>query len=77
MSEAEDRSKSLPASKILIAGTILGAVAIAGFIGLWVILGELGVSDTPRLVTSICLPPGILTLIGGGLLLSRLSQLQR
>ncbi len=52
--------KNIP--RIVIAGTILGTVGIVLFISVWLILGSMNVDALPRLVISVCLPPGLLTI---------------
>ena len=48
------------------AGAILGVVAILLFVGFWLVLGALGAEQIPRLLLSLCVPPG---LIGAGILI--------
>lgn len=48
------------------AGAILGVVAILLFVGFWLVLGQFGVEQVPRLLLSLCVPPG---LIGAGILI--------
>ncbi|GAB4509879.1 MAG: hypothetical protein OHK0046_05660 [Anaerolineae bacterium] len=46
--------------RIVLSGAVLGALGIGAFIGVWILLGSMGVADFPRLVAAICVPPGIL-----------------
>jgi len=52
-------------SRIGIAGAVLGIFAIGLFIVLWAILGEIGLSDFPRIVASVCVPPTVLAFLFG------------
>ncbi|MDZ4670202.1 MAG: hypothetical protein SH821_04985 [Phototrophicales bacterium] len=52
-------------SRIGLTGAVIGAVAIGLFILLWVILGNMGMSDFPRIIASVCVPPTLLSLLFG------------
>jgi hypothetical protein len=56
-------------SRVGVAGALLGVVAVALFIGLWIGLGSLGWDVFPRLVAAVCVPPGVLSAIVGGYIL--------
>lgn len=56
-------------SRIGIAGAVIGVVAVAMFMGLWIVLGNANVDDFPRLVISVCVPPAIMTAIIGAFIL--------
>ena len=50
-------------SRASIAGAILGVVGIILFVILWIVLGQFGLSQPPRLILSLCLPPAILAVL--------------
>ena len=50
-------------------GFVLGVLAIILFIVLWLVLGSLNVSQFPRLMISICLPPAIIAALIGAYML--------
>jgi len=50
---------------------ILSVLGIALFGGLWVVLGDAGMSAFPRLFISMCIPPALIALIVGGYFLMR------
>lgn len=60
-------------SKLLIrttiAGLILAFIGVAVFGGMWILLGEIGLDDFPRLVVSFCLPPAAIAGIIGAYML--------
>jgi hypothetical protein len=58
-------------SRGLVAGALLAVLGIGLFIGLWVIMGSMGVSNAARLLVSLCIPPAIIALIIGGYVLLR------
>lgn len=62
-------------SKRLIRASVVGVglaiVGILAFIGLWMLLGNAGMADAPRLFTSMCVPPLVIALILGGYALLR------
>jgi len=51
--------------RVAIAGAALAVVGIGSFIGLWILLGEAGFSDVPRLFASMCIPPALIAGIIG------------
>ncbi len=53
-------------SRAGIVGAVLGVVGILLFLGFWVVLGQAGTAQAPRLFLSLCIPPA---LIGIGMLL--------
>lgn len=55
-------------------GVGLSVIAIVVFIVLWVVLGNLGMDQLPRLLLSLCLPPLIIALVVGGYALMRRSR---
>lgn len=50
-------------TRIVLSGAVIGALGIGLFLGSWILLGNLGVDDLARIVVSVCLPPGILTIV--------------
>jgi hypothetical protein len=58
-------------SRGLVAGAVLAVLGIGLFIGLWVIMGSMGVSNAARLLVSLCIPPAIIALIIGAYVLLR------
>lgn len=52
-------------SRIGMIGAVLGIFIIGLFIVLWGILGEIGMSNFPRIVASVCVPPTILAFLFG------------
>lgn len=52
-------------SRVALAGLILAGVGIALFIVLWIVLGQAGLEAVPRLIASICIPPGVIAVILG------------
>ncbi|MCU0479981.1 MAG: hypothetical protein MUE54_02070 [Anaerolineae bacterium] len=52
-------------SRIGIIGAILGIFTIGLFIILWSVLGNIGMSNFPRIVASVCVPPTILAFLFG------------
>lgn len=55
-----------------IIGLVLAVLAIILFVVLWLVLGSLNVSQFPRLMASLCLPPAaIAALIGIYMLFGR------
>ncbi len=66
MGEAPDsfvNKKTL--SRAGLAGAVLGVLGISSFLGLWLLLGALGVDTFARLVVAVCAPPGLLTILIG------------
>ena len=63
-------SKSPPSlkpalSKAAIAGAVLAVFGIVLFAVLWIVLGNAGLSQTPRLFAALCIPPGVIAAIIG------------
>jgi hypothetical protein len=52
-------------SRIGLIGAVLGTVTIGLFLLLWFVLGNMGMSDFPRIVASVCVPPTLLSLLFG------------
>jgi hypothetical protein len=52
-------------SRIGIIGAIFGIFIIGLFILLWSVLGGLGMSNFPRIVASVCIPPTVLAFLFG------------
>ena len=50
-------------------GVGLAVFGIVAFIILWVLLGNAGLENAPRLFLSLCVPPLLIVLIFGGFLL--------
>lgn len=48
-----------------IVGALLAVLGIGLFMGIWIILGNFGVADFPRLISALCIPPGIIAAIMG------------
>jgi hypothetical protein len=46
-----------------IAGAALGVFAIIAFVVLWVLLGQAGAQQIPRLFLSLCVPPALIGVI--------------
>ncbi|MEO8393562.1 MAG: hypothetical protein ABI700_11285 [Chloroflexota bacterium] len=46
-----------------IAGAALGVFGIVAFVILWVLLGQAGAEQIPRLFLSLCVPPALIGLI--------------
>lgn len=62
-------------SRAVIVGLGLAVSAVVLFGALWVLLGNAGVDQFPRLMLSICVPPALMAaLIGGFFLLVRPSK---
>lgn len=57
--------------RIAIVGAVLAVLGIVLFIVIWVIMGNAGVQQLPRLVVSVCLPPAIIAAILGVYILVR------
>ena len=62
-------SQNLP--RIAIIGAVLAVLGVVLFIVIWVMMGNAGVEQLPRLVVSICLPPAIIAAILGAYVLMR------
>ncbi len=52
-------------TRAAIAGVGLAALGIVLFVALWVLLGNAGMAQFPRLMVSLCVPPAIIALIIG------------
>lgn len=52
-----------------IAGLVLAGLGVGLFILVWIVLGEAGVADFPRLFASLCVPPAVIAAIVGGYML--------
>ena len=52
-------------SRASIVGAVLGVVGIILFVVLWVVFGQLGMTQIPRILLSLCVPPAILALLIG------------
>ena len=46
-----------------IAGAALGVFGIIAFVVLWVVLGQAGAEQIPRLFLSLCVPPALIGLM--------------
>lgn len=65
--------KILSRAAVVGLGLAVGAVVLFG--ALWVLLGNAGVEQFPRLMLSICVPPAVIAaLVGGFFLLVRPSK---
>ena len=59
-------------SRVSVLGVSLSIGGIALVVILWLVLGNLGLEQFPRLFISLCLPPAVMAgLIGGYILLVR------
>lgn len=67
-SESNDLNAKPSYTRIGILGAIVGIIAIVTFLGLWFLFED--VDTLPRLVIAVCVPPGIMTLIIGGYIVS-------
>lgn len=62
--------RTLSRASVLGVGLSVGGIAL--FVILWLVLGNLGLEQIPRLLISLCLPPAVMAgLIGGYILLVR------
>lgn len=62
-------------SRATLAGAALAMGGVGLFILLWVVLGNAGVDQFPRLILSMCVPPALIAaLVGGFFLLVRPSD---
>lgn len=52
-------------SRAAIVGVVLAIGGILLFLGLWVVLGQMGTSAAPRLFVSLCIPPAVIGVIIG------------
>lgn len=57
--------------RIAVIGAAFAVLGIVLFIVLWVMMGNAGVEQLPRLVVSVCLPPAIIAAILGVYILAR------
>lgn len=58
--------------RALVSGIVLAAVGIGLFIAIWVVLGNIGVDQFPRLILSLCVPPALMAgILGAYILLAR------
>jgi lipopolysaccharide export LptBFGC system permease protein LptF len=57
-----DGKRIVRASGVGVAFAIIGIVA---FIGLWIVLGQAGLANAPRLFTSMCVPPLLIAILFG------------
>ena len=46
-----------------IIGAILGVFGIISFVVIWVLLGQTGTGQVPRILLSLCIPPAMIGLI--------------
>jgi lipopolysaccharide export LptBFGC system permease protein LptF len=51
--------------RAMLAGVLLAAGGIVLFIVLWILLGNAGLDQFPRLIISLCLPPAAIALLVG------------
>jgi lipopolysaccharide export LptBFGC system permease protein LptF len=47
------------------AGVVLAALGLMLFLFIWFSLENVGIDQVPRLVLSVCAPPGLIALIAG------------
>ena len=48
-----------------VAGLVLAGGLIGLFFLIWIVMGELGAADFPRLVAAVCIPPGLISIVIG------------
>ena len=48
-----------------VAGVVLAGIGIGAFLVIWILLGQAGTSDFPRLMASLCLPPALVAAVIG------------
>lgn len=72
MSNTPLNGNNLP--RIAAIGAILAVFGIVLFLVLWAFMGSMGVDSLPRLIVSLCLPPAILAVILGVVILVRRSK---
>lgn len=65
MSQTPNPLDSRRLKRASIAGVALAAAGIVLFVLLWIVLGNAGVDQFPRLILSLCVPPGVIALIMG------------
>ena len=55
----------IPVGRMVTAGAVLGVLGIVLFIILWTSFGSAGMSQLPRLLLSMCIPPAVIAVIVG------------
>ena len=63
MSNRPNSFNSLGLMRASVIGAILGIVAIVTFVLLWILLGQAGAEQVPRLFVSLCVPPALIGVI--------------
>lgn len=58
-------------TRVQLAAGGLAVVLIVGFIVVWQVLGNAGFEPAARLIGSLCLPPALITLVMGVVVLVR------
>jgi lipopolysaccharide export LptBFGC system permease protein LptF len=65
-------TQHLTRATLIAAG--LALVGIVVFVILWVILGNAGIENAPRLLLSLCVPPALIGVLVGGYFLFKSSR---
>lgn len=52
-------------SRAGLAGAVLSALGILLFVGLWLVTGRTDLDPFPRLIISLCVPPGVIAIVMG------------
>lgn len=60
MSESPKPLNSKNLSRATVVATVMGAVGIALFLGLWVVLSQTGMDAFARLLIAFCIPPALM-----------------
>lgn len=60
-----------------LAVLLLSAAGIGAFVGLWAVLGKVGMSDFPRLIVAFCAPPALIAILIGGYMLASAAKASR
>jgi lipopolysaccharide export LptBFGC system permease protein LptF len=63
MSNAPNPINPQALRRATIAGAVLGVFGIVSFIVIWVLLGQAGAEQIPRLFLSLCIPPALIGVI--------------
>lgn len=63
MSNSPFNKQNVP--RMVTAGVVLAVVGVGAFIVIWLLMGNAGVANLPRLVVSLCVPPALIAAILG------------
>ncbi len=66
MSETPNPLNTQRLTRASIAGVILAVAGVIAFVILWIVLGNAGVDQFPRLIVSLCVPPALIAMLVGG-----------